>query len=150
MRRKHFRKMNPVRCVRGRKHWSIPQFTVFPMLTPNGRCGSYPTFIRFIASRVMRCGARTAYTTRCGTWARTRSLWKPDHYLPLSQQTDENVAQVLRAYVSRIADLKKDRRFRYVTVFRNQGKAAGQDLTHPHSEITATPFIPRRIGYELR
>jgi UDPglucose--hexose-1-phosphate uridylyltransferase len=73
-----------------------------------------------------------------------------DHYLPLSQQTDENVAQVLRAYVSRIADLKKDRRFRYVTVFRNQGKAAGQDLTHPHSEITATPFIPRRIGYELR
>lgn len=74
----------------------------------------------------------------------------PDHQKPLSQQTDENVAQVLRAYASRIADLKRDRRFRYITVFRNQGKSAGQDLTHPHSEITATPFIPRRIGYELR
>lgn len=74
----------------------------------------------------------------------------PDHQQPLSQQSDENVAQVLRAYASRIADLKRDRRFRYITVFRNQGKAAGQDLSHPHSEITATPFIPRRIGYELR
>ncbi len=73
-----------------------------------------------------------------------------DHNLPLSRQTDEGLAQVLRAYVSRIADLKKDPRFRYVTVFRNQGAAAGQDLEHPHSQITATPFIPRRVGYELR
>ena len=74
----------------------------------------------------------------------------PDHSLPLSQQSDEHAAQVLRAYASRISDLKKDRRFRYVTVFRNQGTLAGQDLEHPHSQITATPFIPRRIGYELR
>ncbi|MGH9355735.1 MAG: galactose-1-phosphate uridylyltransferase [Terriglobia bacterium] len=74
----------------------------------------------------------------------------PDHNLPLSQQSDENVAHVLGAYVSRLADLKRDRRFRYVTIFRNQGQAAGRELTHPHSEITATPFIPRRISYELR
>lgn len=73
-----------------------------------------------------------------------------DHRLPLSAQRAENIAQVLRAYAWRISDLKKDRRFRYVTVFRNQGQDAGQDLAHPHSEITATCFIPRRIGYELR
>ncbi len=74
----------------------------------------------------------------------------PNHDLTLSQQSDENVAQVLRAFVSRIGDLKKDRRFRYVTAFRNQGSLAGQDLAHPHSQITAMTFIPRRIGYELR
>ena len=74
----------------------------------------------------------------------------PDHRRSLSQQSDEHVAQILRAYVSRIGDLKKDRRFRYVTVFRNQGTLAGQDLEHPHSQITATPFIPRRVVYELR
>ena len=70
-----------------------------------------------------------------------------DHRLSLSSQNDENVAQVLRAAVSRIDDLKKDSRFRYITFFRNQGKLAGQDLEHPHSQITATPFIPRRVGY---
>ena len=74
----------------------------------------------------------------------------PDHSLRLSHLSDENVAQVLRAFVSRIVDLKKDRRFRYVSIFRNQGKLAGQDPDHPHSQITATPFIPRRLVYELR
>jgi UDPglucose--hexose-1-phosphate uridylyltransferase len=74
----------------------------------------------------------------------------PDHNLPLSRQPDEHVAQVLRAYGWRMAELKKDPRFRYVTVFRNQGSRAGQDLDHPHSQITATPFIPRRVIYELR
>lgn len=74
----------------------------------------------------------------------------PSHTLPLSRQSDANIAQVLRAYTSRIVDLKKDRRFRHVTVLRNQGAPAGQEFDHPHSEITATPFIPRRLGYELR
>jgi UDPglucose--hexose-1-phosphate uridylyltransferase len=74
----------------------------------------------------------------------------PDHHLPLAQQSDENLAQVLRAWVWRISDLKKDRQFRYVTFFRNQGMLAGQDLKHPHSQIAATPFIPRRVSYELR
>ena len=60
------------------------------------------------------------------------------------------MAQVIRAYVSRMVDLKKDRRFRYVSVFRNQGQLAGQEPDHPHSQITATPFIPRRVVYELR
>lgn len=74
----------------------------------------------------------------------------PDHHASLSRQSDENVAQVLRAAVSRLGDLKKDPRFRYVTFFRNQGERAGQNLEHPHSQITATPFIPRRVVYELR
>lgn len=73
-----------------------------------------------------------------------------DHDLPLSRQSDENAALVLRAYASRLADLRQDRRFRYITVFRNQGAPAGQELQHPHSEVTATPFIPRRVAYELR
>lgn len=74
----------------------------------------------------------------------------PQHNLRLSQESDENVAQVMRAYVSRIVDLKKDHRFRYVSVFRNQCRVAGQEPDHPHSQITATPFIPRGVVYELR
>lgn len=74
----------------------------------------------------------------------------PDHKLQFSDLTDDQAAQAIRAYVARISDLKKDLRFRYVTLFRNVGAEAGQDLVHPHSEITATPFIPRRTAYELR
>ena len=74
----------------------------------------------------------------------------PDHDVQLSRLSDENVAQVLRAYLARMNDLKRDRRFRYVTVSRNHGATAGGEFDHPHSEVTATPFIPRRVGYELR
>jgi UDPglucose--hexose-1-phosphate uridylyltransferase len=74
----------------------------------------------------------------------------PDHNMQFSRLSDDNVAQVLRAYLARMNDLKRDRRFRYVTVFRNHGVMAGGEFDHPHSEVTATPFIPRRVGYELR
>jgi UDPglucose--hexose-1-phosphate uridylyltransferase len=74
----------------------------------------------------------------------------PDHALRLAGLSDDQATQALRAYVARITDLKKDLRFRYVTLFQNVGQEAGQDLEHPHSEITATPFIPRRAAYELR
>ncbi len=94
--------------------------------------------------------AKGIYDTMRNLGAHEIVVEHPDHHLPLSRQPDEHVAQVIRAYVSRVADLKKDRRFRYVTVFRNQGEPAGQDFEHPHTQITATPFIPRRVGYELR
>ncbi len=74
----------------------------------------------------------------------------PDHHKQFPDLSDEQVIQALRAYVARITDLKKDTRFRYVSLFRNLGAEAGQELEHPHSEITATPFIPRRSAYELR
>ena len=73
-----------------------------------------------------------------------------DHGRSLAQQSDEVIERVLSAAAMRIADLKKDPRFKYVTVFRNQGALAGEDWEHPHSQITATTFVPRRVHYELR
>jgi UDPglucose--hexose-1-phosphate uridylyltransferase len=64
--------------------------------------------------------------------------------------SDAEVEKVLQAYANRISDLKKDGRFRYVTVFKNRGRLAGEDIGHAHSEVTATPFVPRRLVYELR
>ena len=63
---------------------------------------------------------------------------------------DEEIERVLDAYAQRIADLKRDARFKYVTVFKNQGAQAGEEWPHAHSQITATTFVPRRILYELR
>lgn len=94
--------------------------------------------------------AEGIYDKMRGLGAHEIVVENPDHHLQLAELGDEQVAEVLRAYVSRITDLKKDQRFRYVTVFRNHGALAGRELDHPHSQVTATPFIPRRVGYELR
>jgi len=74
----------------------------------------------------------------------------PEHTRRLSQMSDEQVECVLTAYATRIADLKRDPRFKYVTVFKNSGALAGEEWTHSHSQLTATTFVPRRILYELR
>jgi UDPglucose--hexose-1-phosphate uridylyltransferase len=73
----------------------------------------------------------------------------PQHDKRFSQLNDEEIERVLWVWASRITDLKKDARFKYVAVFKNQGSLAGDEWSHAHSQITATIFVPRRVKYEL-
>jgi len=73
-----------------------------------------------------------------------------NHSKKLADMTDAQIRAILDAYAVRIADLKRDPRFKYVTVFKNQGALAGEEWPHAHSQVTATTFVPRRILYELR
>lgn len=72
------------------------------------------------------------------------------HDIELWQSSDAEISQFLMLAAQRIQDLKRDIRFKYVTMFKNYGASAGQDFDHPVSEITATTFVPRRVLYELR
>jgi len=72
------------------------------------------------------------------------------HDRRLSRASDQEIALVLEAYARRLADLKRDDRFKYVAVYKNVGAAAGQRVFHSHSEVVATPFVPRRVLHELR
>jgi len=74
----------------------------------------------------------------------------PDHGRTLDRLSDEEIERVLEAYARRIADLKRDARFKYITVFKNQGVESGEEWPHAHSQVTATTFVPRRVLYELR
>ena len=73
----------------------------------------------------------------------------PDHAATLSDMTERQIEEVLWAYKDRINDLKKDRRFRYIILFRNHGEAAGASLDHPHSQLIALPVIPKRVKEEI-
>jgi UDPglucose--hexose-1-phosphate uridylyltransferase len=46
-------------------------------------------------------------------------------------------------------DLKNDKRFRYVLIFKNHGEAAGASLEHPHSQLIALPIVPKRVREEV-
>ena len=45
--------------------------------------------------------------------------------------------------------LRRDSRLRYILIYKNYGREAGAVYSHPHSQIIATPIIPRRIKEEL-
>jgi UDPglucose--hexose-1-phosphate uridylyltransferase len=77
-------------------------------------------------------------------------LENPRHDRNLWDASDAEIAQFLKLMAQRIQDLKRDSRFKYVSIFKNHGASAGQELDHPASQLTATTFVPRRVLYELR
>lgn len=74
----------------------------------------------------------------------------PDHDKNLSSVSTSHFEKVLLTYRERINELYKDTRFKCVSIFRNQGEAAGASLAHPHSQIIALPVVPKRLVEELK
>jgi UDPglucose--hexose-1-phosphate uridylyltransferase len=74
----------------------------------------------------------------------------PDHLGRLGSLDEKQVYEVISAYRDRYVDLTRDSRFKYILIFKNHGLEAGASLSHPHSQLIATPIIPRRIMDELR
>jgi UDPglucose--hexose-1-phosphate uridylyltransferase len=56
---------------------------------------------------------------------------------------------VVDAYLDRLEALCSEPYVRYVSVFRNHGLEAGASLSHAHSQIIATPFVPRLVREEV-
>jgi len=84
-----------------------------------------------------------------GTGAHEVIIETPDHQSRRSTMSPQALENVFRAYRERIVDLRHDRRFKYVLVFKNFGEAAGASLAHPHSQLIALPIMPKHIVEEM-
>ena len=73
----------------------------------------------------------------------------PDHTHEIPDLEEKKVEDILWAYRDRILDLKKDPRMEYILIFKNRGSAAGASLSHPHSQLIATPMVPIRVRQEM-
>lgn len=73
----------------------------------------------------------------------------PVHESTLAELQEKNVEEVFWAFRERILDLRKDRRLRYILIFKNHGELAGASLEHTHSQLIALPVVPKRVQEEL-
>lgn len=73
----------------------------------------------------------------------------PNHGLELADLPAAHVRDILGVFQARIRDIESDLHYQYVQVFKNKGKEAGASLSHPHSQIVATPIIPKRVKEEI-
>lgn len=78
----------------------------------------------------------------------------PEHATTLGAMPVEQARRVLEMYARRYRALAaRDGSVRQVVLFRNQGTLAGTSLTHPHSQIVATPAVSpetrRRVNDEI-
>jgi UDPglucose--hexose-1-phosphate uridylyltransferase len=58
------------------------------------------------------------------------------------------LVHLINAYKDRLSEMAAKPYAKYVQIFRNHGLEAGASLSHAHSQIIATPFVPRIIAEE--
>jgi UDPglucose--hexose-1-phosphate uridylyltransferase len=74
----------------------------------------------------------------------------PIHDAHPSDAEIQQLMYVVNAYVDRLRELSSKPYVQYVSIFRNHGIEAGASLSHAHSQIIATPFVPRILSEELK
>jgi len=73
----------------------------------------------------------------------------PEHDQEWSDLPLAHLRDVLWTYQQRIRSIETESQYQYIQVFKNKGKEAGASLSHPHSQIVATPIIPKRVKEEV-
>ena len=89
------------------------------------------------------------YDKMNGVGAHEVIIETPDHNKTLSDLDEDAFNDVLLTWRERMIDLKRDKRFRYIVVFKNHGEAAGASLEHSHTQLVAMPIIPKRVTEEI-
>lgn len=56
-----------------------------------------------------------------------------------------HIEKILHAYIARTKALARDKKIKYVLIFKNEGGKAGASLVHAHSQIFAAGFLPPHI-----
>jgi UDPglucose--hexose-1-phosphate uridylyltransferase len=93
--------------------------------------------------------AEGLYDKMNGIGAHEVIVESPVHGNSFAHLPPDQMVQVFWAFRDRLIDLGKDPRFRYVMIFKNEGRAAGASLEHSHSQLVALPILPRMIVSEL-
>jgi len=69
----------------------------------------------------------------------------PRHDLTTALLNVEDVAQILRAYRQRYAEISHAPGMQTIIIFKNHGKDAATSLEHPHSQLAAIPIVPHQL-----
>lgn len=85
------------------------------------------------------------FTKQNGFGAHEVIIETPHHDRRVDAYTLKMWDAYIKTIIHRINDLSGDIRLEYIQVFKNHGLKAGASLVHPHSQIIATGFIPRKM-----
>ena len=89
------------------------------------------------------------YDKMNGVGAHEVIIETPEHSLSIPDLKQKQIEDIIWSYRARTLDLKQDSRLEYITIFKNHGFHAGASLAHPHSQLIATPIIPKRVTEEI-
>ena len=89
------------------------------------------------------------YQFGSGTGIHEVIVESPQHVLSAQSLDESQFRQILHAYRDRIVELRTDKRWRCVAIYKNQGPQAGATLDHVHSQLVALPIVPKGFSEEV-
>ncbi|MFA5410460.1 MAG: galactose-1-phosphate uridylyltransferase [Candidatus Omnitrophota bacterium] len=147
---------NPCPFCEGKESETPPEiYAVRPERTPPNAPGwdlrvvpSIAPFLK-IEGELERRG-RGLYDLMNGVGAHEIVIETNQHIANMADLGEEQISKVITCYIDRLVDLEKDKRFKYVLVFKNHGWIAGAGrVKHARSQLIATPVNPKRVKEEL-
>jgi len=73
----------------------------------------------------------------------------PVHGRPADEMGIRQMVNVLKTYRNRMSELEKDPRLRYSLIYKDRVLSSDGFRRHPHSQVIATPVIPKGVKDEL-
>jgi len=89
------------------------------------------------------------YDRMSGIGAHEVIIETPEHVVNQADLAESHIEDIFWAYRDRILDLRKDRRLRFILLFKNHGTAGGSTIEHTHTELIALPVVPKRVQEEI-
>ena len=72
-----------------------------------------------------------------------------DHVKCISELSFTQVEKVILAYRDRYVEIASNKYIKHILIFKNYGEDAGASLEHSHSQLIATPVVPKRVETEI-
>ncbi len=88
------------------------------------------------------------YTVREGIGDHEVIITRP-HNVLTALLPDDMMEAMLKVYQERMMDLSTHPEVKYIHILQNHGREGGASISHPHSQIFATPFVPEHLHDEV-
>jgi UDPglucose--hexose-1-phosphate uridylyltransferase len=73
----------------------------------------------------------------------------PDHRAGFPDMEGEHLAEVFRVWADRIRAAYTEHNLAHALVFKNHRARAGASLSHPHSQLIASPLVPKNVKQKM-
>jgi UDPglucose--hexose-1-phosphate uridylyltransferase len=76
-------------------------------------------------------------------------LYSSNHNITLPKLSVDHVRKLVDLWCARFMELSKDKKTKYIMIFENRGEEVGVTMPHPHGQIYAYPFLPKKLELEF-
>ncbi len=76
-------------------------------------------------------------------------LYSPEHTVTLPELAVSHIKKLVDLWCERFEVLSQDEKHKYIMIFENRGDVVGVTMPHPHGQIYAYPFLPKKLELEL-